>query len=325
MRIAIRTKQYSYRTEETYVYWVKRYVVFHGKRHPKELGAHDIEQFLTHLAVEGKVAASTQNQAFFALLFLYRTVLHIELEERINALRAKTPHHLPVVLAREEVFRILNAMPDEFKLMAQLLYGCGFRLNECMALRVKDIDFSRCEVLVSDAKGKKDRRVMLPDALSEPLQTHLTVVKKQHAQDMDNGYGYTVLPHALDRKYPGASREWSWQFVFPSTRLTPDPMSGSPIRFHLHGSGLQKALREAVVRSDSTKAVHCHTFRHSFATHLLENGYDIRTVQELLGHASVKTPQIYTHVLNRGGMAVRSPFDDWMNRRSRETENRPYR
>jgi integron integrase len=319
VRHLLRTKHYAYRTEETYVYWIKRYIRFHGKRHPRELGSREVEGFLTHLAVHERVAASTQNQAFAAILFLYHQVLRIKLNDRINALRAKRPQRIPVVLAQEEIFRILNAMTGEYRLMAELLYGCGLRLNECLSLRVKDIDFCRRELLVRDPKGMKDRRVMLPETLTEPIQIHLTRVRSLHDRDLAGGQGYTVLPYALDRKYPGASREWGWQFVFPASMLTRDHVTSSPIRFHRHSSALQKALQEAVRRAGIEKPVHCHTFRHSFATHLLENGYDIRTVQELLGHASVKTTQIYTHVLNRGGLGVRSPLDEWLNRTSQQT------
>lgn len=320
IRATLRTKHYSPRTERTYIYWVKRYIYFHDKRHPNTLGSKDIERFLTHLALRERVAASTQNQAFCALLFLYRFVLHIELDEGMKALRARRPEHLPVVLTQEEVFRIIDRMEDEYKLMAQLLYGCGLRLNECLSLRVKEVDFGQRELLIRDAKGMKDRRVMLPESLVERLHDHLKKVRTVHGKDLENGDGYTTLPFALDRKYPEANREWGWQFVFPSSLLTTDPATGRLVRFHRHGSALQKKLREAVIRSQVDKSVHCYTFRHSFATHLLQNGYDPRTVQELLGHRSLKTTQQYLHVLNRGGLGVRSPMDDWMDRQKRLQE-----
>lgn len=319
VRSVLRTRHYAGRTEKTYIYWIKRYVYFHGKRHPDTLGCRDIETFLTHLAVKDRVAATTQNQALCALLFLYREVLNIELDGRIEALRARRPKRLPVVLTHEEVFRIIDEMEGEYRHMALLLYGCGLRLNECLSLRVKEVDFGQRELMIRDTKGMKDRRVMLPEHLVEPLRKHLENVGKLHARDLKDGYGFTVLPFALDRKYPEANREWGWQFMFPATRLSPDPATGRLVRFHRHGSALQKALRKAVKRSGVDKSVHCHTFRHSFATHLLQNRYDIRTVQELLGHTSVKTTQIYTHVLNRGGLGVRSPLDDWMDKKRRVT------
>ncbi|OGO40290.1 MAG: integrase, partial [Chloroflexi bacterium RBG_16_57_9] len=280
----------------------------HGTRHPNEIGAAEVEAFLTHLAVEGNVAASTQNQAFSALLFLYREVLHQDLGP-IDALRAKKPKRLPTVLTKEEVRRVLGHLSGAHQLMAKLLYGSGLRLMECLRLRVKDIDLAQRAIIVRDGKGMEDRVTMLPDSLIAPLQEHLQRVKRLHEEDLAKGYGAVYLPYALDRKYPNAEREWAWQYVFPSDRLSVDPRSSVVRRHHLDESGLQKVIRQAAQRAGIPKPVGPHTFRHSFATHLLENGYDIRTVQELLGHKDVKTTMIYTHVLNRGGLAVRSPLD----------------
>jgi integron integrase len=308
VRDAIRVKHYSLRTEKTYVDWIKRFVLFHNKRHPREMGATEIEQFLTYLALNENVAASTQNQALSAILFLYRDVLHQDLGN-INAVRAKKPKRLPVVLTRDEVQRILTHLSGEYRLMAQLLYGSGLRLIECIRLRVKDIDFAQGQIIVRDGKGGKDRVTMLPASIVQPLQEHLQRVKRLHDQDLARGCGTVHLPYALERKYPNANREWGWQYVFPSDRLSTDPRSGKTQRHHLDESGLQKAVRQAAQRANIHKPVGCHTFRHSFATHLLQNGYDIRTVQELLGHKDVKTTMIYTHVLHRGGLAVRSPLD----------------
>jgi integron integrase len=309
VRDAIRVKHYSIRTEQAYVNWIKRYIIFHNKRHPNQMGAAEIEAFLTHLAVKENVAASTQNQAFSALLFLYRDVLHKELDGPINALRAKKPKRLPTVLTKEEVHRLLGHLSGDYLLMAKLLYGSGLRLMECLRLRVKDIDFSQRQIIVRDGKGQKDRVTMLPESLIAPLQAHLQSVERLHQEDLARGFGSVYLPYALERKYPNADREWIWQYVFPSQRLSVDPRSGVVRRHHLDESGLQKAVRAAARAAGIPKKVSCHTFRHSFATHLLEGHYDIRTVQELLGHKDVKTTMIYTHVLNRGGLAVRSPLD----------------
>lgn len=309
LRAALQTKHYSYRTEKAYVYWVKRYIIFHGKRHPLQMGEPEVEAFLNHLATDREVAASTQNQAFCAILFLYRFVLDRPLEGRITALQAKRPMRLPVVLTPQETFSIINDMDGVHKLQVQLLYGCGLRLQECLGLRVKDIDFGQRQILIRDAKGAKDRITPLPDLLIKCLQEHLRKVQRLHNRDLEQGYGVTTLPFALDRKYPRASLEWAWQFVFPATRLCRDPRTGKSVRYHQHECALQGALRFTLQRVHIAKPVHCHTFRHSFATHLLQNGYDIRTIQELLGHKSVKTTQIYTHVLNRGGLGVRSPLD----------------
>jgi len=309
VRDTIRRKHYSIRTEEAYVNWIRRFILFHGKRHPKDMGAAEVEAFLTHLATEGHVSASTQNQAFSALLFLYREVLHRELDAPVHALRAKESRHIPAVLTREEVRQVIAQLSGVYQLQARLLYGSGLRLLECLRLRVKDIDFQRRAITVRDTKGNEDRITMLPDSVIEPLKEHLQRVKRLHEEDLAKGYGSVYLPDALDRKYPNASREWIWQYVFPSDRLSTDPRSGVVRRHHLDASGLQKAVRAAARAAGINKRVTCHTFRHCFATHLLENGYDIRTVQELLGHKNVKTTMIYTHVLQRGGLAVRSPLD----------------
>jgi integron integrase len=309
VRDAIRLKHYAIRTEEAYVNWIKRFILFHGKRHPKDMGGKEVEAFLTHLAVEGHVAASTQNQALSALLFLYREVLRKDLDTPIAAVRAKESQHLPAVLTKDEVRQVITQISGIHQLQAKLLYGSGLRLLECLRLRVKDLDFERRAIIVRDTKGDHDRVTMLPDSLVAPLEEHLLRVKRLHEQDLAQGYGAVYLPDALERKYPNASREWLWQYVFPSDQLSVDPRSGETRRHHLDESGLQKAVRVAARRAGLDKRVTCHTFRHSFATHLLENHYDIRTVQELLGHKDVRTTMIYTHVLQRGGLAVRSPLD----------------
>jgi len=309
VRETLRLKHYSIRTEEAYVHWIKRFILFHNKRHPLEMGLPEIQAFLTHLAVKERVAASTQNQALAAILFLYREVLHKELEGSIEAIRARRPKRLPTVLTKEEVSRLLNCMTGTHQLMAKLLYGSGLRLIECVRLRVKDLDFPNRAIIVRDGKGEKDRVTVLPDSLIHPLQEHLRWVKSLHEEDLAKGYGSVYLPYALARKYPNADREWIWQYVFPSKRLSVDPRTGIVRRHHISESSLQKAVREAARRAGINKRVTCHTLRHSFATHLLQNGYDIRTVQELLGHKDVRTTMIYTHVLQRGGLAVRSPLD----------------
>ncbi|MFE4106679.1 integron integrase [Almyronema epifaneia] len=309
VRDAIRMKHYSYRTEQTYLQWIRRYILFHNKRHPNEMGVPEIEAFLTHLAVSEHVAASTQNQAFSALIFLYRHVLQMPLDERIDAIRAKRSRKLPTVLTPDEVRSVLQQMSGVHRLIVQLLYGSGLRLREAMQLRIKDLDFPQHQIVVRDTKGQESRITMLPTKLNHPLQEHLQDVKRLHQRDLDQGYGAVTLPFALARKYPNANRQWVWQFVFPASKRCKDPRSEAIVRFHLHESGLQKAVKLAVRQAGIQKRVGCHTFRHSFATHLLENGYDIRTIQELLGHKDVKTTMIYTHVLNRGGRGVRSPLD----------------
>jgi integron integrase len=310
VRDAIRTKHYSIRTEEAYVNWIKRFILFHDKRHPQEMEATEIEEFLTHLAVDKKVAASTQNQALSAILFFYQEVLHKDLERPLEAVRAKQPKRLPTVLTKEEVQRVLAAMSGNYQLIARLLYGSGLRLVECLRLRVKDVDFAQHQIIVRDGEGRKDRVTVLPDSLIEPLQKHLRRVEMLHQNDLDDGYGAVYLPDALEQKYPNANCEWIWQYVFPSKSPSKDPRSGVTRRHHLHESAVQRAVRKAAKLAGINKPVSPHTFRHSFATHLLENGYDIRTVQELLGHKDVKTTMVYTHVLNRGGLAVRSPLDE---------------
>jgi len=307
---AIRLKHYSPRTEEAYVSWIRRYILFHDKRHPLEMGAAEIEEFLTHLAVDKNVAASTQNQALYAILFLYRDVLRKDLDEQtIDAVRAKKPKRLPVVLTKEETLRVIGLLSGTHRLMAKLLYGSGLRLMECLRLRVKDIDFEQQQIVVRDGKGGKDRVTVLPKALVPFLQDHLRHVEYLHDDDLSKGYGSVPLPSALERKYPNASREWKWQYVFPASKQTPDPHSGVTGRSHIDPGGLYEAIKRAARRAGIDKNVTPHVFRHSFATHLLEAHYDIRTVQELLGHKDVKTTMIYTHVLNRGGLAVRSPLD----------------
>ena len=310
VRNAIRVRHYSIRTEEAYVGWVRRYVVFHGKRHPAEMGAAEVSAFLTHLAVKGRVAASTQNQALNALVFLYRHVIEQPLPDLLDDVaRAKKPARLPVVLTRDEVQRVLAALEGTHGLIAGLLYGSGLRLLEALRLRVKDLEWSARQVVVRDGKGAKDRVTMLPGRLVEPLREHLRHVRLIHRRDLDAGGGAVHLPGAFDRKQPGAARAWGWQYAFPAPALSRDPRTGILRRHHLHESSVQKAVNAAVRRAGIVKRASCHTLRHSFATHLIEAGYDIRTVQELLGHADVRTTMIYTHVLNRGGRGVRSPLD----------------
>ena len=309
LRARIRTKHYSIRTEDAYVDWVRRFILHFDKRHARDLGAREIERFLTDLAVEGHVSASTQNQAKSALLFLYRDVLGIQLEWLHNVTQAKVPQRLPVVLTETEVRRIFKRLREPYVLMAQLLYGSGMRLMECVRLRVKDVDFERLEIVVRDGKGQKDRLTMLPQACLAAFQAHLRQVRRVHADDLRQGFGAVYLPFALARRYPGAAREWGWQYVFPSLKLSLDPRSNVKRRHHVDEQGLQRALKQAVRDAGIVKPATPHTLRHSFATHLLQAGYDIRTVQELLGHADVSTTMIYTHVLNRGGRGVVSPLD----------------
>ncbi|MDP3816144.1 integron integrase [Pseudomonas sp.] len=309
LRQQIRVRNYSIRTETVYAEWAKRFIRFHRYRHPTEMGAAEIEAFLTHLAVARNVSASTQNQALAALLFLYKEVLKLELPWLEGIVRAKKPKHLPVVLTREEVGAVLGQLDGVRWIVASLLYGSGLRLLEALRLRVKDVDFARGEVLVRDGKGQKDRVTMLPQRLLLPLQQHLRKAELLHQQDLAEGFGRANLPFALARKYPHAAAEWGWQFVFPSVNRSVDPRSKGIFRHHLHEKTIQRAVREAVRRAGLIKHATPHTLRHSFATHLLESGQDIRTVQELLGHSDVKTTMIYTHVLNRGGFAVLSPLD----------------
>jgi integron integrase len=309
VRHAVRVRHYSRRTEAVYVDWIRRYILFHRKRHPSTMGGAEVSAFLTWLAVHRQVSASTQNQALSALLFLYRTVLGIDIGPIEQAPRARTPVRMPVVLSRGEVARVMKELAGPMWIVVGLLYGAGLRLQECLELRVKDIDFDRRQIVVRRGKGQKDRSTVLPGVVVDPLGAHLAQVKSMHTQDLARGLGRVVLPFALDRKYPNASTEWGWQFVFPAARICRDSQWGPPSRFHVHESVVQRAVAEAARRAGMTKRVGPHTFRHSFATHLLEDGYDIRTVQELLGHADVTTTMIYTHVLNRGAMGVRSPAD----------------
>ena len=309
VRDVIRRKHYSIRTEQAYCDWIKRFILFHNKRHPQEMAEPEITEFLTYLAVKGKVAAATQNQALSALLFLYREVLEQKIGWLDGVERAKKPTRLPVVLTRSEVRKIFSELHGTPKLMAGLLYGSGLRLMECTRLRVKDVDLGYLTITVRDPKGGKDRVTMLPTNLAQALQRHLLNRRSQHEQDIADGFGKVHLPHALARKYPNAAREWMWQYVFASSRLSIDPRSGEKQRHHIAESILQRAVKDAIRRAGINKPATCHTLRHSFATHLLERGYDIRTVQELLGHKDVSTTMIYTHVLNRPGIGVKSPLD----------------
>ncbi len=309
VRAVMRRKHYSIRTERSYIDWIKRFIFFHHKRHPLEMNAPELEQFLNHLAIERKVSASTQNQALSALVFLYREVLGKEIAWLDNLVRAKQPERLPVVLTETEVRQVLAHLEGRNWLMASLLYGAGLRLMECLRLRVKDIDFDYRQITVRDGKGNKDRITLLPDSSVELLKLQLQKTRTMHAFDLTQGYGEVFLPYALERKYKHAGRQWIWQYVFPAAQLSQDPRSGKIRRHHLDEKSLQRAVKRAVSEARITKAATCHTFRHSFATHLLRSGYDIRTVQELLGHKDVSTTMIYTHVLNRGGKGVRSPLD----------------
>jgi integron integrase len=306
---AIRARHYSRRTEKSYVRWILRFILFNGKRHPADMGEREITSFLSMLATRRKVSASTQNQALSAILFLYRVVLQQEFDWLDGIVKAKRPVRLPVVLAREEVREVLGQMRGTPWLMASLMYGAGLRLLECARLRIKDVDFAMGEITVRDGKGRKDRVTMLPYALRAPLAEHVERVKRQHETDLRRKLGSVELPDSLDRKYPRAAWEWGWQWVFPATKFYLDRESGRYRRHHLHESVVQRAMKEAVRMSGIAKPASCHTLRHSFATHLLEAGYDIRTIQELLGHSDVSTTMIYTHVLNKGGRAVRSPLD----------------
>ena len=309
VRDRIRVKHYSIRTETQYVQWVRRFILFHGKKHPRDMGAPEVEAFLTHLAVEGNVAAATQNQALSALLFLYREVLAIDLPWLNDVTRAKRPQRMPVVLTREETRAVLDRMTGVYGLMARLLYGTGMRLMECVRLRVKDVDFARREILIRDGKGAKDRVTMLPDSVVGALQDHLQQRRALFDDDRQKGKATVYMPDALARKYPNAPTEWGWQYIFPSGSYSTDPRSGAERRHHLDEKLLQRAMKRAVQASGLAKPATPHTLRHSFATHLLEAGYDIRTVQELLGHSDVSTTMIYTHVLNKGGRGVTSPLD----------------
>ena len=309
LRDKIRLKHYSIRTEKAYLYWNRRFILFHNKRHPKDMGKSEVEQFLTFLAVKNKVASSTQNQALSAILFMYKEVLENELPWLNNVTRAKKSEKVPIVLSKKEVRRVFDNLDGIYWIMGYLLYGTGLRLMECVRLRVKDVDFDYRQITVRDGKGKKDRVTMLPEIIEPSLRQHLEKMRIIFKQDLAKGYGEVYLPYALVRKYPNANREWGWQYVFPSKNRSVDPRSGKIRRHHIDGQTLQRAVKKAVKKSNIYKPGSCHTLRHSFATHLLESGYDIRTVQELLGHKDIRTTMVYTHVLNKGGKGVISPAD----------------
>lgn len=309
VREALRARHYSIRTEEAYLRWIRHYILFFDRRHPSELGAEEVSAFVSHLASGRQVAASTQSQALSALLFLYREVLNLQIDWVDDVERARKPRKLPVVFTREEVRAVLGRLRGEPWLMASLLYGAGLRLMECVRLRVKDLDFAQLQLMVREGKGAKDRVTVLPQPLVEPLRRQLERAKVLHEADLGEGYGRVYLPHALARKYPNAEREWCWQYVFPASKRSVDPRGGAERRHHVSETALQKAVKGAIRAARIDKPGSCHTLRHSFATHLLEAGYDIRTIQELLGHADVQTTMIYTHVLNKGGKGVKSPLE----------------
>lgn len=309
VREAIRVRHYSYRTEQQYVAWIRRYILFHRRQHPRDLGGRHVESFLTHLATERQVAAATQAQALAAILFLYKHVLKVSLPWLKSVIRATRPKRLPTVLTREEVRRVLVHLDGMHGLVAKLLYGSGLRLLEALRLRFKDVDLARRTLMIRDAKGAKDRITLIPDSLVEEIRAHLSVVRHRHECARSKGFAGVDLPLALQRKYPRAHLELGWQYVFPAPRPSRDPRSGAWRRHHLDLKTVQRRVKRAVMMAGIEKPASCHTFRHCFATHLIESGADIRTVQELMGHASVKTTQIYTHVLNRGGIAARSPLD----------------
>jgi integron integrase len=307
--IVARLRHLSRRTEKAYKHFIKQFILFHNKRHPREMGADEIRDFLSHLAVDKNVSASTQNVGLAALLFLYRDVLMLPLERIENVTRARVSRRLPVVFTKQEVAAVLSHLSGTTHLVAALMYGAGLRLMECLRLRIKDLDFYYNQITVRQGKGDKDRITMLPVSLKEKLREHLSRVKLLHQRDLSSGFGAVSLPHALAKKYPNAATEWAWQYVFPAHQLAKDPSDGKIKRHHIHDTVIQRAVKRAVSTAVSSKRGTCHTFRHSFATHLIEDGYDIRTVQELLGHKDVRTTMIYTHVLNRGGRGVRSPLD----------------
>ena len=309
VRTAVRIRHYSARTEKAYVHWIRKFVFFHSVRHPINMGGPEITAFLNHLAVNDKVSASTQNQALCAIVFLYKHVLKKEPDQFEGLVWAKKPKHIPVVFTREEVRSILNHLDGVYWMMATLLYGAGLRLRECLELRIKDIDFDYNQIVIRDAKGEKDRVVPLPQKLKTPLKSQMEKVKKLHEQDVKDGYDSVYMPYALEKKYPHAGKELAWKYVFPAHQISTDPRSDIRRRHHLYETVLQKAVKTAIRKAGIVKHAGCHALRHSFATHLLEDGYDIRTIQELLGHNDVKTTMIYTHVLNKGGLAVKSPAD----------------
>ena len=310
VRWHLRVKHYSIRTEEAYANWIRRFILFHRKRHPSDMGEQEIAAFLTHLAVDRHVAASTQNQALSALLFLYQEVIGRKLDFIVNVERVRRPAKLPVVFTREEARAVLARLKGDYRMMAELLYGSGLRLMECVRLRVKDVDFGYNRITVRDGKGLRERVALLPKQVRPGLQAHLERVKELHRQDLARGGGKVYLPFGLRRKYPHAERAWAWQYVFPAPKISVDPRSHEMRRHHVQEKNLQNAVKMAIRQARIAKAASCHTFRHSFATHLLENGYDIRTVQELLGHKDVSTTMIYTHMLNKPGLGVRSPLDE---------------
>ena len=308
VRQKIRLLHYSRRTEEACVSWIKQFILFHQKRHPNTMGGQEVEDFLTYLTVQRKVAASTQNQALNAITFLYNRVLEQEIGSFNNATRAKVRQNLPIVLSRQEVSTLFVHLAGVHWLMAGLLYGSGLRLMECLRLRIKDLDFSLQQLMVRKGKGNKDRITMLPEQLLEALRDHLATIKQTHDNDLKNGYGMVYLPYPLKRKYSNADKEWGWQYLFPASKISTDPRSGIVRRHHLHESVLQRAMKKAVRAAHIYKPATPHTLRHSFATHLLEDGYDSRTIPELLEHKDIRTTQIYTHVMNRGANAVKSPL-----------------
>ncbi|MDA0737852.1 MAG: integron integrase [Nitrospirae bacterium] len=306
---ALRSRHYGRRTEKAYGHWVKRFIGYHCLRDPKEMAEPEINAFLTNLAIKERVSASTQTQALSAIVFLYRHVLHREIGLLGGLIRARKPRRLPVVMTKNEVGAVIHALTGEYRLMATIMYGAGLRLMECLRLRIRDVDFSLNQITVRGGKGNKDRITMLPNTSKEPLLAHLKQVKGIHQRDVREGWGRTVLPDALARKYPNAPAEWGWQYVFPAKQRWVNHKTGEEGRHHVHESAVQRVVKNAVFKAGIIKHATCHTFRHSFATHVLEDGYDIRTVQELLGHKDVKTTMLYTHVLNRGGKGVRSPVD----------------
>ncbi len=310
VRSQIRLRHYSIRTEQSYLHWIRRYILFHDKKHPANMGAAEITSFLSHLAEKRDVAAATQNLALNAIVFLYKNVLYRDPGNFSGLVRAKRPARLPVVLTRGEIRNVLNVLQGEQHMMVSLLYGSGLRLMECLHLRVKDVVFDNQTIIVREGKGKKDRVTILPEPVITCLKRHLTWVRSLHQQDLEAGFGEVYLPHALARKYPKAPIEWMWQYVFPSRTRSTDPRSNKTRRHHYYPGTLQRGVRDAVRKAVLNKPASCHSFRHSFATHLLEDGYDIRTVQELMGHSDIRTTQIYTHVMKRGGNAVRSPLKD---------------
>ncbi len=309
VRDKIRLKHYSYRTEQQYLSWIRRFILHNGKRHPREMSGREVEQFLSHLATDRQVSASTQNQALSAILFLYRQVLEIELPWLENVVHARRASRIPVVLSPKETTALLDHIDGTYRIVAQLMYGSGLRLMETLRLRVKDIDFTYAQIVVRDGKGKKDRVTVLPESVIRPLKLHLRLVREQHETAVRRGCAGVELPFALARKYPKAHIEWGWQYVFPAARPSRDPRSNTVRRHHLHETGVQRAIRRAARAASIAKPVGPHTLRHCFATHLLERGYDIRTVQELMGHADVRTTQIYTHVMRKGASGVKSPLD----------------